>query len=119
MKEEIIIPIKIVKRGSVEIKISGNSEERRVNKYLRRALAKAYKWEHDLACVSDPDLYIFHNKLSKRYMMRILKLNNLSPKIKKAIMDGSFPQNILLQDLIYKELPLLWKEQERELLGDN
>ena len=118
MKDEIIIPIKIVKRGSAKIKVLRNSEKQKINKFLRRALAKAYKWESDLIIASDPDLYIFRNKLSKRYMMRILKLINLSPKIKKAIMNGSFPQNILLQDLICKELPLLWKDQERELLGD-
>jgi len=43
-------------------------------------------------------------------------LNNLSPKIKKAIMDGSFPQDILLQDLITRELSLSWQEQEHLLL---
>ena len=116
MKEEVVIPIRIVKRGSAKVKVLGESENKKVNKNLRRALAKAYKWEHDLMNSSEPGLYISRNKLSKRYMMRVLKLNNLSPKIKKAIIDGSFPQDILLQDLILKELSLSWREQERLLL---
>ena len=116
MEEEVIIPIKIVKRGSAKVKVLGELKDKKVNKYLCRALAKAYKWEHDLMNSSEPELYISRNKLSKRYMMRILKLNNLSPKIKKAIMDGSFPQDILLQDLITRELSLSWQEQEHLLL---
>ena len=116
MEEEVIIPIKIVKRGSAKVKVLGEADNKKANKYLCRALAKAYKWEHDLMNSSEPELYISRNKLSRRYMMRILKLNNLSPKIKKAIMDGSFPQDILLQDLTTRELSLSWQEQERQLL---
>ncbi|MBO6056379.1 MAG: hypothetical protein J6P84_05385 [Alphaproteobacteria bacterium] len=116
MEEEVIIPIKIVKRGSAKVKVLSESEDKKINKYLCRALAKAYKWEHDLMNSSEPELYISRNKLSRRYMMRILKLNNLSPKIKKAIMNGSFPQDVFLQDLITKKLSLSWREQERLLL---
>jgi hypothetical protein len=49
-------------------------------------------------------------------VQRILRLNNLCPRIKKAIPDGEFPKNILLQDLIYKDPDLLWNTQEEQLL---
>ena len=117
MADELLIPIKVVKRGSAKGKVLGETQPANVNKPLKRALAKAYKWDEDLMNAEDRDRYLFQNNLSRRYVQRILKFNCISPKIKKMIIDGTFPQDILLQDLIYKELPLMWKEQEMQILG--
>ena len=114
MQNEIIIPIKVIKRGSAKSKVVSRND-RKINVPLRRSLAKAYKWGNDLMNVN-ADSYIARNKLSRRYTQRLLKLNCLSPKIKKAIMDGTFPQDIFLRDLILKEISLLWHEQEKQLL---
>jgi hypothetical protein len=119
LKQEIFIPIKVVKRGSAKAKIIAPEDvvwQLSLNHPLIRALVKAYKWEQEIAKLGNIDLYCRKNKLSKRYLQRILRLNNLCPKIKKAIMDGKFPQNILLQDLIYKDPDLLWSAQEEQLL---
>lgn len=86
---------------------------------MRRALIKAHKWDNDMMSLRDSDLYLIRHKLSKRYVQRLLKLTCLSPKIQKAIMDGTFPQDILLQDIIYKDWSLPWHEQEKQLLGSN
>ncbi len=117
MAEELFISIKVVKRGSAKGKVLGETQAANINKPLKRALAKAYKWDEDLMNTQDRDQYLFQNNLSRRYVQRILKFNCISPKIKKMIIDGTFPQDILLQDLIYKELPLMWKEQEMQILG--
>lgn len=115
MENEIFVPIKVIKRGCAKMRVQ-KVDGATINKPLCRALLKAYKWDNDLMNSGDAKLYIAINKLSRRYVQRILKFNCLSPKIKKAIMDGTFPKDILLQDIICKELDLLWSEQEKQLL---
>ena len=115
---EVFIPVKIVKRGSAKSKIvHQNDAPKMLNRPLLRALAKAYRWENGIKDLGGVDWYINKNKLSKAYVRRLLKLNNLSPKIKKAIVDGEFPRDILLQDLVFSDISLMWSEQERKLLG--
>lgn len=116
---EVFIPVRIVKRGAVKSKIIHKvGSQKELNRPLLRALAKAYRWENGIKDFGRADWYINKNKLSKTYVRRILNLNNLSPKIKKAIIDGEFPRDILLQDLILSEVSLLWSEQEQKLLGE-
>jgi hypothetical protein len=121
LKQEIFIPIKIVKRGSAKSKIielDNIVSKPTLNQPLLQALVKAYKWEREIARIDDIDLYCNKNRLSKRYVQRIIRLNNLSPRIKKAITDGTFPKTILLQDLITKPMNLLWQEQDAQFFGD-
>jgi hypothetical protein len=121
LKQEVFIPIKIIKRGSVKSKIiipDNAFQKPSLNQPLVRALLKANKWEREIAKIGDVDVYCRHNKLSKRYLQRILRLNSLNPRIKKAIMEGTFPPTILLQDLVTKPMELLWHEQDTKLLGD-
>lgn len=116
IKQEVLIPIKIVKRGSAKSKVLKKQGEKGINKPLRKALIKAHKWDNDMMSLRDSDRYIIRQNLSRRYVQRLMKLTCLSPKIQKAIMDGTFPQNILLQDILYKDCGLLWYEQEQQLL---
>jgi hypothetical protein len=121
LKQEVFIPIRIVKRGSAKSKIIAPDNaflKPSLNQPLVLALLKARKWERGIAKIGDIDIYCRQNKLSKRYLQRILKLNNLSPRIKKAILDGTFPQTVLLQDLITKPMELLWHEQDAQIFGD-
>lgn len=112
---EVFIPVKIVKRGSAKSKIVHQTDSQKMlNRPLLRALAKAYRWENDIKEFGRADFN--KNRLSKAYVRRILRLNNLSPRIKKAIVNGDFPRDILLQDLVYSDISLLWSEQERKLL---
>jgi hypothetical protein len=121
LKQEVFIPIKIVKRGSAKSKIiepAGAFSKPTLNQPLLQALVKAYKWEREITKIGDIDLYCNKNKLSKRYVLRVMRLNSLNPRIKKAIADGSFPATILLQDLIYKPIDLLWHRQDMRISGD-
>jgi hypothetical protein len=121
LKQEVFIPIRIVKRGSVKSKIIAPDNafpKPSLNQPLVRALLKAHKWEREIAKIGDIDIYCRQNKLSQRYLQRILRLNNLSPRIKNAILDGTFPPTILLQDLLTKPPKLLWHEQNAQFFGD-
>ncbi len=116
MKREVFIPIKIVKRGSAKTQIIASGDKRpKLNHPLARALIKAHKWEKEMLEFGSIDLYCRKNKISKRYVQRIIKLNFLNPRIKKVIMDGDFPQNILLQDLVLKPIDILWHEQDARI----
>jgi hypothetical protein len=118
----VFIPIKIVKRGSAKSKIitpDSTFSKPTLNQPMLQALLKAYKWEQEITKIGDIDLYCSQNKLSKRYVQLIMRLNNLNPKIKKAILDGTFPQTILLQDLVTKPMNLLWHEQDTQIFGES
>ena len=47
---------------------------------------------------------------------KVFNLNFLSPKIIKAVLAGTQPRTLKLQDIIAKQMPDLWQEQE-EMLG--
>ena len=49
-------------------------------------------------------------KINASYMSRILRLNQLAPQIKKAILDGTQPRQLSLQDM-QTPFPDVWDEQ--------
>ena len=88
---------------------------------LSKLLAKAYSMDKRLK--QNPDLtfreFCKLNNITPRYLSGILQLNNLSPKLKRMIMDGYQPKHVSIQDIIAGNVPVLWKEQERWLLKAN
>ncbi|GHT92021.1 hypothetical protein FACS1894122_05300 [Alphaproteobacteria bacterium] len=116
--ENIIIPVRIVKRGSHKSKILSrtySAEQMEVDETLINGLIKAYLWEKLIYEQFDGDLETFclQNKFSKRYVQQMLKLNLLSPKIKEAILDGKHPKHLLLRDLVRKPFSYIWEKQEK------
>ena len=55
-------------------------------------------------------------KVGTSYVSKVFNLNFLSPKIVKAVLTGTQPRTLKLQDIIAKQMPDLWQEQE-EMLG--
>lgn len=86
--------------------------DRQPDEALLKAIAKAYHWQRQI----DKGVYSSVEDLAKRkninssYVSRIVRLNYLSPAIKKAIMDGTQPRTLLLEDM-RKPFPDLWDEQ--------
>ncbi|GHT96583.1 hypothetical protein FACS1894122_15000 [Alphaproteobacteria bacterium] len=118
--ENIIIPVRIVKRGSHKGKVLSrtySAEQIEVDETLVTGIVKAYLWEKIIYEQFDGDLETFcrQNKFSKRYVQQVLKLNILSPKIKEAIIDGKHPKHLLLRDLVRKPFSYIWKEQEKAM----
>lgn len=67
---------------------------------------------------SDVDLEEFcrQKKLTEKYVLKVLRLNILSPSIKTGIMNGTQPKTLVLKDLLQKPFPLLWSEQEKTMM---
>ena len=85
---------------------------------LSKLLAKAYSMDKRLK--QNPDLtfckFCKLNNITPRYLSGILQLNNLSPKLKRMIMEGYQPKDISIQDIIAGNVPVLWKEQEEWMI---
>jgi hypothetical protein len=79
---------------------------------MLKALAKAYYWQRQIY----KGVYASIEDLSKRkkinasYVSRILRLNYLCPQIKQAVMDGTQPRILMLQNML-NPFPDLWTEQ--------
>jgi hypothetical protein len=56
--------------------------------------------------------FCLQHKISQRYLRSLISLNNLSPKIKKAIVEGYVPKYLSVQDITNCRFSLVWSEQE-------
>ena len=88
---------------------------------LSKLLAKAYSMDKRLK--QNPDLtfreFCKLNNITPRYLSGLLQLNNLSPKLKRMIMGGFMPKHLSIRDIIWTNVPVLWKEQEALMLLRN
>ena len=118
LQEDIIIPIKIIKRKKAGRTYIAHSENYYVVTPLSKLLAKAYSMDKRLKQNPDRTFREFCklNNITPRYLSSILQLNNLSPRLKRMIMDGYQPKHLSIHDIISGNIPVLWKEQERWLL---
>ena len=96
---------------SNEGNITENSE-RTPDEALLKALAKAYHWQRQLdkGTYSSVEDLAKRKKINSSYVSRILRLNYLSPTIKQAILDGTQPKTLMLEDMRHA-FPDLWDEQ--------
>ncbi|WP_083868415.1 hypothetical protein [Bartonella queenslandensis] len=79
---------------------------------LVTALAKAYYWQKliDMGRYKSIDDMSRQRNINASYISRILRLNQLAPQIKKAILDGTQPRQLTLQDM-QTPFPDLWEDQ--------
>lgn len=113
--QKVHIPFKLSNRGKRKpriLKPNNSVDEKIIYDALVQAIGKAKLWETELMN-SDTDLEEFcrKKKLTEKYVLKILRLNTLSPSIKAAIMHGTQPKTLVLKDLLQKPFPLLWSEQ--------
>lgn len=85
---------------------------RKPDEALIRALAKARYWQDQIASgeFHSLDDLAKRKKINPSYVSRILRLNQLAPVIKAAILDGRQPVTMDVQKL-QKPFPDLWQEQ--------
>ena len=85
---------------------------RKPDEALVRALAKARYWQDQIISgeFRSLDDLAKWKKINPSYVSRILRLNQLAPVIKAAILDGRQPVSIDIQKL-QKPFPDLWQEQ--------
>jgi len=120
LKQEVIIPIKIKKEKSGSRTYLVHPKDFYVVTPLSKLLAKAYIMEKRLKQNHDLTFREFckFNNVMPRYLSDILQPNNLSPKLKRMIMERYQLKHCSIQDIITKNMPVLWMEQERWLKSE-
>ena len=118
LQQEVIISIKICKKKSGSHTYFMHPKDFYVVTPLSKLLAKAYSMDKRLK--QNPDLtfreFCKLNNITPRYLSGILQLNNLSPKLKRMIMEGYQLKRLSIQDIIAGNVPVLWKKQEEWLI---
>lgn len=119
LQQEVVIPIKICKKKSGSHTYFMNPKDFYVVTPLSKLLAKAYSMDKRLK--QNPDLtfreFCKLNNITPRYLSGVLQLNNLSPRLKRMIMDGYQPKHVSVHDIIVGNLPALWAKQEEWLIA--
>jgi hypothetical protein len=90
----------------------------RVDTALVKAMVRAHRWRQMLESgeyASSAEL-AKAEKVNASYVSRILRLTLLAPDIIEAILSGSQPSTLQLDDLL-KPLPAAWALQHSALLG--
>jgi site-specific DNA recombinase len=89
----------------------------RPNPTLIKALARAHSWAASLLSgqASSIQAIAQAERLTERYVARIIPLAFLAPDITEAILEGAHPQDLTLAKLCQR-LPLAWLQQ-RQTLG--
>lgn len=115
LQQGVIIPIKICKKKSGSHTYIMQPKSDYVMTPLSKLLAKAYVMDKRLRENSDLTFREFCklNNITPRYLSGVLQLNNLSPKLKRMIIEGYQPPHLSIQDIIAGNIPVLWKEQEK------
>jgi hypothetical protein len=113
LTKEVFIPLKI------DTKVGRRANIVRPNDYfanahLSRLLARARILEDQLTNAAETSYaqFCLQHKISQRYLRAIISLNCLSPRIKKAIVEGYVPGHLSLQDIMNHRFSLIWEEQE-------
>lgn len=105
--KEVFIPLKIDTKAGRRANII-KPDDYYANTNLAKLLAKAYVLENKL--ISEAGIpfgqFCRNHSISQRYLRAIISLNTLSPKIKKAIMEGYVPQHLSVQEITNHKFPL-------------
>lgn len=116
--KEVFIPLKIDTKAGRRANII-KPDDYYANTNLARLLAKAHLLENKLISEAGIQFGQFcrNHSISPRYLRAIISLNTLSPKIKKAIMEGYTPKHLSVQEITNYRFPMCWKKQETWFLS--
>jgi len=117
----IRVPMQLKRRGGrKEVIVPEGLEERpssnsRSGNPLAIAVARALRWRQLLEEGTYPSMYALAEKLGvdSRYVGRLLDLTLLAPDIVEAILAGTEPDGLSLEQLY--RAPMEWEEQRRAL----
>jgi hypothetical protein len=115
------VPINLRKWGGKKVVVGPVGQDlRRLDRHIRKddkllkALGRAYRWQKLIAtghyknaqAISDSE------KINRSYVLRVMRLMRLSPKVIQSILDGNQPDGFGLSS-VEKSFPALWDEQEQ------
>jgi hypothetical protein len=110
--------MQIKKRGGAAMLIlpQGQNQEKNFDDKLLKAFAKAYQWKTIIEDESNPINSLSeiarYEEVSNSHATKVYRLNFISPKIVEAIVNGTAPRELRLQDVFAKKAPEIWQEQE-------
>ncbi len=102
------------RRRRVETKIVAGDRAPAPDTVLLRALRNAHAWAGKLRAGTPLGTLARSERVSERYMARIIHLAGLSPRLQDAIVAGTQPADLTLKALLRRPLPLDWDTQERQ-----
>jgi hypothetical protein len=113
LTKEVFIPLKIDTRVGRRPNII-KPDDYFARTHLMKLLARARILEDQLtnAVGISYAQFCLQHKISQRYLRSLISLNNLSPKIKKAIVEGYVPRHLSVQDITNCRFSPVWEEQE-------
>lgn len=100
------------RRRGAELKIIAGTVSPMPDKAMIRALRNAHAWVGQMKAGSSIREVVARAKKSESYVSRIILLAFLSPRIQKAIMDGTQPLSLTLETLVKSRIPRGWNDQE-------
>lgn len=113
------IPLNFKKFGSKKVIISPQGQDLtrmdfsiRKDEKLLKALGRAYRWQKLLAHTSATEI-AEKEKINKSYLLRMMRLMLLSPRVIDAILNGQQPESLSLAT-IEKPFSPIWSEQEKQ-----
>ena len=116
----VTVPIKFEQKGGRKIVLSPTpyapATPRHENSLIK-AIARAYRWRQSIESgrYSSITELAAAEEINQSYVCRILRLTLLAPAIVSAILNGTQPRTLQLDDLI-KPLPRDWDTQTRLIL---
>jgi hypothetical protein len=114
------VPMRMKRRGvEMRLIIDGDAgPAARIDLPLLKATARAYRWSNDLISgqVRSIGEIAKRERLTGRYVRRVMRLAFLAPRIVEAIAEGRQPADLTTLAMTQRiDLPPLWSAQERAL----
>lgn len=103
------------RRRGVETRIVVGDAMREPDRTLLRGMVKAHEWAADLQSGCPLSEIARREKVSDGLIRVRVRLAYLSPRLQRAILQGTQPADLTLEKLVRSQLPLDWDEQERQL----
>ncbi|APR98674.1 recombinase family protein [Wolbachia endosymbiont of Folsomia candida] len=98
----------------------GELKEKINDKWLK-ALVRAHLWQSQIDSgeyANIKEICLANNISCPKYVGSILKLNFLASEIKRAILEGTQPQHIMLNNFMGSKMDLLWEKQLEKFYGE-
>lgn len=111
-RTEVATPFTLRRRG-VERKVILGDCRPDPDKKLQRTLGRALIWRSRLLAGEQLEALAANEGVSSRFLRDRLQLAFLSPRIMKAIAEGTQPPELSTNTLVRAEIPLHWHEQEK------
>lgn len=100
------------RRRGAEMKIVAAEHSAAPDQALIRALKNAHSWVGQMKSGTSVKQISMKTSVSDSYIMRIIPMAFLSPKIQQAIIEGTQPVEMTLENITRSKLPMEWHAQE-------